>query len=280
MVVDKVINNNIVRSHDEKGREVLVVGKGIGFQKKKGSDIDQSRVEKIYILQNQDIYKHMEELLASISLECIQCVNEIVRYGKVTLGKDLDDMVNLSLCDHISFALAREEQGIHLPNALLSEIKRFYNSEYQVGLYALDLIEKKMGVRLPLDEAGFIALHFVNAVMSLNDMNQTREMMDMIQRILSIVKYHYGMELDETSIHYDRFVTHLKYFIKRVFTNTEIQEQDEAFYLMIRNQYRQAYSCAMKIEDYIRKQFGKDLTDDEMIFLTVHIDRVVRSKEE
>lgn len=277
MVVEKVINNNIVRSKDEKGREILAVGKGLGFQKKKGSEIDPSGIEKIYTLQNQDVYRHMEDLLASVTLETIQCVNEIVEYGKVSLGKPLDDMVNLMLCDHISFALQRAQQGVVVPNALLSEIKRFYNSEYLVGLYALDLIEKRLGVRLPNDEAGFIAIHFVNAVMSLNDMSQTQEMMSLIQKILTIVKYHYNMELDENSIHYDRFITHLKYFIKRIFTDAEIKEGDPDFYLMIRTQYKQAYTCAMKIEDYIQKQYQKSLTEDEMIFLTVHIDRVSKN---
>ena len=34
MIITKVINNNVVSSHDEKGIEVIVMEKGVGFQKK------------------------------------------------------------------------------------------------------------------------------------------------------------------------------------------------------------------------------------------------------
>lgn len=48
MKVDKVINNNLVRSYDEKGREVLIMGCGLGFKKKPGDEIDEGLIEKVY----------------------------------------------------------------------------------------------------------------------------------------------------------------------------------------------------------------------------------------
>ena len=55
------------------------------------------------------------------------------------------------------------KQGIEPQNALLWEIKRFYPQEFQLGIYAVKLIYDRLGILLSTDEAGFIALHFVNA---------------------------------------------------------------------------------------------------------------------
>ncbi|WP_326716391.1 CAT RNA binding domain-containing protein [Vagococcus jeotgali] len=34
MVIEKIINNNVVFSKDKSGKEIVVAGKGIAFQKK------------------------------------------------------------------------------------------------------------------------------------------------------------------------------------------------------------------------------------------------------
>ena len=178
----------------------------------------------------------------------------------------------MSLCYHISFALERFRQDISIKNAMLNEIKRFYPDEYQIGMDALKIIEKHTGICLPVDEAGFIALHIVNAMMDEIGIKQTQEMMNVIQNVMNIVKYHFQIELDENSIHYERFVTHLKYFVKRVFLNQEIEDDnDENFFLMIKSQYKNEYLCVLKVYDYMQKQYGIQLTNDEMIYLTIHI---------
>ncbi len=274
MQVDKVINNNLIRSHDEKGQEVLVMGCGIGFKKKPGEYIDDGKVEKVYVLQKEE-RQHMEELFSSMPLECIQATNEIVEYATISLGKQLSNYLYLNLCDHIHFAIQRSKGGIPIQNALLTEIKRFYNHEYQIGMESLNIIERKTGVLLPEDEAGFIAMHLVNASMDFHDMGHTQEMMKIIRRILNIVRYHFQIELDEDSIHYDRFITHLKFFVKRVFSGTELNENDEAFFIMIKNQYKEEYACVLKIYEYIRKEYEICLTNDEIMYLIIHIRRVI-----
>lgn len=274
MKVDKVINNNLVRSHDRQNREILVMGCGIGFKRKPGDPIDESVVEKIYVLKEEE-QRHMEELFADMPLECIQVTNEIVEYAVISLGKPLSGYLYLNLCDHIHFAIQRAKDGIPVRNALLTEIRRFYSHEYEIGTEGLSRIEAKTGVRLPEDEAGFIAMHLVNASMDFNDMGSTQEMMKMIRHILSIVRYHFHVDLDENSIHYDRFITHLKFFIKRVFSGNELDENDEAFFIMIKNQYREEYLCVLKIYEYIKKEYDILLTNDEIMYLTIHIRRVV-----
>lgn len=269
-----MINNNLVRSRDESGREILVMGCGLGYKKSVDDEIEMEKIEKIYTMKDRAGYQQLEEILSKVPLECIQITNEIVEYAKISLGRRLSDSIYLTLCDHISFALERTRNGIRIRNALLMEIRRFYYHEYEIGLEALRLIRKHTGIELPEDEAGFIAFHLVNADMDGIGIGQTQEMMKMIQNIINIVKYHYNIELNENSIHYERFVTHLKFFLKRVFSGQELDDGDLHFFLMIRSQYKKAYACVLKVYDYIQKEYHLTLTNDEMMYLTVHIHRV------
>ncbi|MCI9052667.1 MAG: PRD domain-containing protein [Lachnospiraceae bacterium] len=274
MFIDKVINNNLVRSKNIHGREILVMGCGLGFKKHVGDSIEEEKIEKIYTMNDDKGQNQLEEILARMPLEYIQLTNKIVDYACVSLGKTLNSNIYLTLCDHISFALERVKKNILIKNALLLEIKRFYNHEYLIGVEALQMIYNDTGIQLPVDEAGFMALHFVNAGIDSIGIGQTQEMMKVIQNIVNIVKYHFNIELNENSIHYERFITHLKFFVKRVFAGQEIDEGDEDFFLTIKNQYKKAFACVEKVQDYIKKEYGMSLTNDEMMYLTVHIHRV------
>ena len=275
MKVDKVINNNLVRSHKD-GKEILVMGKGLGFKKVKGDLIDNSLIERIYIIEGKTKSSHLEQLISKIPYEYVQTTNEIIIYINNSLGKKLDDTIWLGLADHISFAIERAEKGVPVRNALLWEISRFYNHEFLIGKEALRIIERRHGIQLPEDEAGFIALHIVTAQMAdETQMQETMQITKILQKILDIVKYHYGIELNESSLHYERFVTHLKYFLQRLMKGKEVINEDLGFIDVIRSKYPNEYKCSKRIEEYICKEFNCDLTEDELIYLAVHIRRVV-----
>lgn len=276
MKIDKIINNNLIRSFDNNGKEVLVMGCGLGFQKKIGDIIDQSKIEKIYAIENKNDCNKLMTLLSEIPLEYIQVSNEIISYAKYSLGKKLNDNIYISLTDHISFAIERYKQGLNFKNALLWEIKRFYNHEFLIGKEALAIIRKRLNIDLPEDEAASIAMHIVNAQLNSRDMNDTLDITKMIQNILNIVKFHFNIELDEYSLHYERFITHLKFFAQRMLSGKVMKSDDTNFCEMIKTQYKDAYTCAEKIKKYIYKEFNHELSDEEMMYLTVHIKRIIK----
>lgn len=263
MTVEKVINNNLIRSHNENGQEILVMGCGLGFKKKPSDPIDEALIEKIFIAEDPAQSSHLVQLLSRIPLERVQVTNEIIRFARTSLGKKLGDRIYLTLTDHISYAIDRAAEGTVLKNALLWEIKRFYNREFLVSREALSMIHKRLGVGLPEDEAVFIALHPVNASMELGTMSQITEMTRIIQNIVNIVKYHYQMEHDEYSLHYERFITHLKFFVQRVFNGEELDKDDKSFLLVLKERYRNEYQCTLKIRDYMKREFGQELTEQE-----------------
>ncbi len=275
MNVYKVINNNIVLSKNQDNQEIVVMGSGIGFKKKVGDGIDETRIENIYFSSKEWSVNKLTQMLSSIPIEHIQVANEIISFAKVSLGKKLSENVFLTLTDHISYAIERYENGMEIKNALLWEIKRFYNHEFLIGKEALSIVRNRLGVDLPEDEAGFIALHIVNAELDMGQVSRVSEIAKVIQKILSIIKFHFKIELDEYSLYYERFITHLKFFFQRLYSDVKLDDAGTtSFIFMLKEKYTKEYACALKIREYIKKELGKDLEEDELIYLTIHIKRI------
>lgn len=51
MIVQKVLNNSLVLSTDDDNREVIVMGKGIGFNSRPGEEIAPEKIEKLFVTQ-------------------------------------------------------------------------------------------------------------------------------------------------------------------------------------------------------------------------------------
>ena len=191
-------------------REIIVLGKGIGFQKHNGDLINEVKVEKIFRL-SEPARSKFEKLVEEIPYEYVSYTDEIVREATETLGMELNKNIYITLTDHLHFAIERYRRNITFQNALLWEIKRFYSREYEVGLKAVELLKEREGVALSVDEAAFIALHIVNAEMDIN-LSRTLSVPGMIKDLLNIVRYTFHVDLDEEGLSYERFVTHLKFF--------------------------------------------------------------------
>lgn len=273
MKIAKVINNNVI-SVIEDGAELVVMGRGIAFQKKAGAEVDQDRVEKVFALKDTQTKDNFEMLMREVPIELMTVVENIINYAKGKLGKSLNENIYVSLTDHINFALERHKKGAQIKNALLWEIKQLYKDEFEVGLNALKQLEKIFHVSLPEDEAGFIAIHIINAEMN-EDVSNTMSITKFIQQIINIVKYHFNMEFEEDSLNYFRFITHLKFFAQRVFKGTHYQSNDDFLYIMIKQKHKEAAQCTEKIKEYIIKEYQHELTNEEMLYLTLHIERVV-----
>ena len=138
MVIQKVINNNVISAYDENQQEVVIMGKGIGFKAHTGDAIDESRVEKVFRIENEKLSRQFQEILENIPLEHMQLTSDIITYAKKNLNVQLNQSIYITLTDHINFAIQRQVQGIQLKNALLWEIKKFYHQEYLMGKYAIN----------------------------------------------------------------------------------------------------------------------------------------------
>lgn len=275
MKITKVINNNVVSSIDENGNEIVVMGRGIAFQKKVEDEIDEDRIQKVFTL-NQDTSNMFEELIKGMPYENILLAEKIIALASSKLNRNLNKGIYITLTDHLNYAIERSKQGLHFENALLWEIKKFYTSEYQIGLDALELVKEDLGIELAQDEAGFIALHIVNAQID-GDMRESVTMPKMIKDILNIVRLTFDVTLDDTTLSYERFVTHIKFFLHRMIKGESYDVGDEKFNEMIEQTYFKEYNCALRIQNYVQKNTGHEVSNEELIYLTTHINRILRS---
>lgn len=273
MKIDKIINNNIVSAIEADGKEVVIMGRGLGFGMKPGKEIPEGKIEKVFRLDSQNSTDKFKELLANLPLEHIQASTEIINYAKSVLNRRLNQSIYITLTDHINFAIERFKEKMMFTNPLLNEIKTFYKEEYLIGEYAVALIERRIGITLPVDEAGFIALHIVNAEYN-TAMRDTIDITTLIQNVVKIVKEYFSMDLDETSLNYQRFVTHLRFLAQRIIGGEMLNSENPEFNQLISQMYPEEYACSLKLKDYIQVTYHHDVTEEETAYLTVHIKRI------
>ncbi|MFC0471905.1 BglG family transcription antiterminator LicT [Halalkalibacter kiskunsagensis] len=275
MKIERILNNNAVISRKEK-QEVIIIGRGIAYNKRIGDLIDELQVDKIFTLENEDTMRKFKTLIANMPIEYMDISEKIIAYAKMKLGKKLSDSIYIHLTDHIHFAIERYKSNLPIKNGLLWETRQLYKEEYEIGLEALNMICEQFGVILPEDEAGFLALHIVNAELN-EEMPIIKTMTKVMQEILTIVRYHFKVEFNENSLPFYRFITHLKFFAQRlVKSNHYNSATNDDLYNVIKVKYPDAHICSLKIKKFIEGSYTYELTDEEMIYLTIHIARVIK----
>lgn len=280
MHIEKVLNNNVVLTTDDNSNELIVMGKGIAFNKKIGDIFDENKIDKVYRLSNQNISQKFQEMLNSVPIEYLELSNEIIDEAKEKLEGKLSDLIYISLTDHIYTAIDRAKQGILIKNILLWDIKRLFPKEYEIGTIAIDEIRKRYQIDLGEDEAGFIALHFVNAQNENGNLNN-RNLLELVQNIIQLTKYYFKIDFDEDSVYFYRFRTHLIFFAQRVMGREQHElEIDNELLSLIKKKYRDAYFCVLKIEQFMLSRYRYQMSNGEKTYLTVHIAYLVKNKLE
>lgn len=275
MRVTKIINNNLVHSENEKGEDVIVFGCGIGFKKHIGDAVDKDKIDKVYVGSTSETKNKLELLVQRIPYEHISVCNEIIQYAKDTLGKTLDDNIYIGITDHVNFAIERFYTSTAVKNGLLWEIQEFYRQEYAIGIKALDIIEKRLGIRLPEDEAGFLALHVVNNETS-SEMSNTITEAKMLFGIINIIKYEYKINISKNNSSYGQFVSTLKFFLKG-FLEKQPQNDAEEVYSFLAKKWTSEARCVEKIKKYCEVGFGLFLSGEDKAFLIFQVRRLSKS---
>lgn len=276
MILKKALNNNVVLAFDDNEEEVVVTGNGISFNVKPGQPIDEQKISQKFVLQTHELNEKLANLLKEIPQEHSEIAEKVFQHAREYLEVELDDYLLLTLMDHIHFAITRHKQNQEIKNGLLWEVKKLYKKEFEVGLYAISLINQKLDIAFAEDEAGFIALHFVNSQVNGNEMAKTIKVTKMIQDVLRIIRTHFSIEFDEDSWNYGRMVTHLRFFAMRVLSKETIRSEDDYLHNQLMKKYPDAFACAKKIETYVRNGYHAEITQEEVVYLTLHIARVTR----
>ena len=276
VTIKKVYNNNVILAFENSSKkEVILTGCGIGFGKKPNDTIDDSKIEKKFVIQDNNFESKVNKLASEIPEEVFAVSSAIIEYAEKNLNTTLDEYIYISLTDHIYFALKRYKENLPIKNELLYELRRIHKKEYEIGKWAIEYINKTFNVNFLIDEAGFIAMHFINANYR-ESTNKSCLIMNIINQILDIIKNYYSIEFIEDEINFDRLLTHLKFFAKRLIDKTEsIDTNNNGLLEIVKVQYKESYDCVKQIKSFIEENYTYKVNDDEVLYLILHINRVI-----
>ena len=272
--INKILNNNAIEIL-ENGTEIIIIGNVEGFNHKVNDYITMKENYKLYTLQNNLLKIQFKALLNEIPFKCIELTQEIIDMAKTDLNRNFNQGLLVSLSDHINFVSKNYLKGYGSYSLVSEEIKRFYHEEYEVGLKALDLINRYYQINLNKKEASAIAFHLINAEFN-NNVSKTTSILKSIDDILNIIEANFGLELPEDSLYYSRLVIHLKFFMQRVIKGESDDENFEKLIISAKSDINKKIGITLdSIERYLNEEFDYVLSEAERFYLLVHISRII-----
>jgi len=269
MKITKVLNNNAVIVMDD-NQEKIAIGSGVGFNKDKKDIVQPDKVEKLFILKENE---KLQQLLLRIPEEHFMLAEEVIDYAESYLNTKLNEHIRIGLTDHLSFAIEREKEGIHLKNKLLQEIKVLYKKEFEIGLWAVNHVNEKLNLNMPIDEAAFVALHIHTMKIQGGDLHETVRQTAIVRDMMNTIKTYLNINIEEDDIAYERLITHLRFALTRS-KNHEAHTMDDEMFTMIKHKFSTAYHCAQQVAQNLSDRHGIDLPEEELGYITLHIERL------
>ncbi|MCC3650573.1 PRD domain-containing protein [Streptomyces sp. S07_1.15] len=274
MKVLRVLNNNVVLARDEKGQEVILTGRGIGFSSSQGKPVDAALVKRVFVPADGRDPGHLAEALALISEEVLHAV--VTALGEVGIEERESTRPTLAIAvaDHIAGALERAAQGIAIEYPLRDEVQTLYATEYAQAQRLLRAINERLTPELDASEATALALHLVNAGFVSGDLSFTYTMTGVIQQMLAVVRERYSLGAFDASMGAARFITHVRYLFVRIQQRQQLKGQESTIGKGIRQHYPEATRTAQQLATIVELRLGQQLSEDEVSYMALHVARM------
>ncbi|ANU14575.1 Beta-glucoside bgl operon antiterminator, BglG family [Planococcus halocryophilus Or1] len=272
LTIQKVLNNNVVIAHNDVYKEVVLIGNGLGFNRKKGDSVPFDQADKTFLLKDEKEMEQYVNLLPYIEEKLIAFIQELLLFIEEKMDKELNEHIHVALTDHIAFAINRAKKDIQFSNPFLFEIESLYPKEYLVAKDVVQKIEERTGVFFPEGEVGFIALHIHSAVTdkSLRDIKRYHSL---LSQLVEIIENNLDIQLDKNNIDYHRLIQHLHRAIDRADKGTIISEENKLA-AMLKSEYPVCYNLAWKLIKVMQNQLNKPVDESEVMYLTIHLQRL------
>lgn len=264
------INNNAAVAQDKRGREMVVLGRGVGFHPMPYELTDLSVVYRTFY----DVEPQYYEMLSSLPEEALMAAADIAEQAEIALQAELNPNLPFTLADHIAFAQEREKQGIRLATPLHYDVQHLYPREYELGLQAMETVRLRTGPALPRAEAVNIALHIVNAELEGSDLSSTLAAVEVLDEVTVLVERELGIALDRESYNYARFAMHIQFLVRRLSSGKVMEQGSGKMLSELSAEYPATYRCAQAVAKEIEQRHGWHCSSDEVLYLMLHIYRV------
>ncbi|WP_044479612.1 glucose PTS transporter transcription antiterminator GlcT [Paenibacillus antibioticophila] len=272
--VSKALNNNVIIANHPAHGEVVIIGKGIGFNRKTGEAIPLESVEKMFILTSRQEQEQYKQLVPQIDEQLIEIIGEIINYISEKTQSALNEHIHIALTDHLAFAIKRADQDLSFHNPFLYETKELYPLEYELAEYAIHLIQKKLGIDLGEDEIGFVALH-INSAMTNRHISEVRGHAQLIAELIEMIEEELHITVQRQSLDYSRLLTHLRFAIERIRRGEQVEEVKK-LERMMSDEYPVLFELAGKLTGLMETRLNKPVYRAEISYLTMHLHRVAR----
>lgn len=272
----KVLNNNVILAFDmNKNQELIIVGKGVGFGHRKNDilKLSNNEIEKLFITYDKKMKNQYYQLINFLDEDVMAVSEELIAMGEKSLGP-LNPHIHIALTDHIGFSIERIKQGIDVNNPFLNEIKLLYPEEYRISVEASKIINKTLNVDIPESEIGFIALHFHSARQN-KKVGETVKYTSLIKRLIEIVEKELNVQFDSTDLSYIRLVSHFRFVIDRL---EKGKSEENPILNRIKTEYKSSFEIAKKVGKCIEDTLSLPISDDELGYITIHIQRIKLNK--
>ncbi|BAM46838.1 glucose PTS transporter transcription antiterminator GlcT [Amphibacillus xylanus] len=270
--VKQALNNNVVIAKGPLLEEVVLIGKGIGFNRKKGDTISVSEAEKTFVLTDKIEIEQYQTLIKHQDPALIEFLNDIIFYIEAQMDRPLNEHIHIALTDHLSFAIKRADSKIQFSNPFLFEIKSLYPKEYKVAQNIVKQIKEELGVEFPEGETGFIALHIHSAITDrkIRDLNRHHEL---IALMVELIEENLNITINKDDVNYNRLLQHLHRAIDRV-NQDNLLGKEEYLKNVLKTTYPICYNLAWKLVKVMQKQLNKPISESEVLYLTIHLRRL------
>lgn len=276
MIVVKNINNNVSLCLDSRNQEVVVFGKGVGFIKPP-AEIPLRKIERTFYNFNPQYLS----LLNDIPSEIIEFTTRQMADIQGQLPYETNANLTMTLADHLAFAMTRAKKGIYVSMPSVYEMETNFPLEVRVGRQIVAALEREFHIRLPKNEVQGVAMHFINACAGTSaeiasDIEQEYE--TILERTTQIIEYEMKLTVRRDTFSYARFASHVQYLLKRIFEQKHINSRNLEMYETIRNEYQTVTKCVDRIGEYYKNNWSVELSEEEKLYLIMHVNRVC-SKE-
>jgi transcriptional antiterminator len=272
LIVKKVLNNNVVIAEHDSYDEVVLIGKGIGFNRTKGEALQNDIAEKMFVLKGEKEQEQYKKLLPFLNDETLSIIISAIELIRERTNSFLNEHIHIALTDHILFAINRLMRGLEIRNPFLVETRALYPFEYEIAREVVDMINIEADVQLPEGEIGFIALH-IHSAMTNKDLSEVNQHSQLISRLTQMIEEQLGVELKKDSVDYMRLVRHLRYTIERVLSGERVEEPDKIAKLL-KEEYPLCYNLSWKLIKVMQQTLWKPVYDAEAVYLTMHLQRI------
>ena len=271
-----MLNNNVVLARDEIGREAILTGRGLGFQRKRGQDVDASLISRRYI--PADNAQSVAEVIAGIPLERLALIERVFRKAARGLNTDVPSSTLIAVVDHINQAMARVCQGLAMDYPLRAEVAHLHPEELRLAEAMVEEINAAQEVQLPRGEAVALALHLFTAAIGAPSAQAASEQSRLIGQVMGLLEKSFGEAFDADSVNAARFAVHLRYFLVRARTAVQIEDGTSSLVAeALRVSDPDAYRVARRIRDLLEIRLNTAVTDDETAYLALHVARLTSS---